>query len=194
MSRARNQTGRGLIRRVSRSVVTLHGSPEQIVLGTAIGVFIAFTPTVGLQMILGAFDATLLGASRPAAVIPAWITNPVTIPPVYALTYWLGSLFRSGPPVSEVHRRLVAAVKGLGEFNWYAIHRHFLEFLSIGYNVFVLMMIGGVIVGALCSIITYPIVLRLVRTSREEIARARKRRSDRRVAKKARRAGRERSR
>ncbi len=62
----------GPIRRALRSIVTLHGSPEAIALGTAIGVFIAFTPTIGFQMLLGAFVATLVGASRPAAMIPAW--------------------------------------------------------------------------------------------------------------------------
>ena len=57
---------RKLSRRALRSIVTLKGSPRAIALGTAIGMVITFTPTIGFQMALGAFFATLVGASRPA--------------------------------------------------------------------------------------------------------------------------------
>lgn len=84
------------MRRALRSVVSLHGSPRDVALGAAIGVFVAFTPTVGFQMLIGAFLATLVGANRPAAIILPWITNPLTIPPIFALTYWVGGFFGAG--------------------------------------------------------------------------------------------------
>ena len=152
-------------------------------MGAAIGVFIAFTPTVGFQMLLGALVATLVGASRPAAMIPAWITNPVTIPPIYAFTYWLRKFFWSGPGVGEVYRHLVTATKNLGKLSWYSFHDQFMEFLRVGMDVFMPMLIGGVIVGAILAVITYPLVLRAVRKSRSllsktktKLARARTRR------------------
>jgi len=155
-----------LARRGLHSIVSLHGSPEAIAMGAAIGVFVAFTPTVGFQMLIGALLATLVGANRPAAVIPAWITNPITIPPIFALTYWVGRLMLGGPDVSEVYGRLVDVVRGFGQLNFYAIHEHLLEFLKIGVEVYVPMMVGGVLVGAVCGGITYPLALRAVRTYR----------------------------
>ena len=163
---------KGILSRMLRSIVTLHGSPKAIALGTAIGVFIAFTPTVGFQMLLGAFVATLVSASRPAAMIPALITNPVTIPPIYAFTYWLGKFFWSGPAVGEVYHRLMAAMKNLTKLTWYSFHDQFLEFLRIGVDVFVPMMIGGVIVGAICAAVAYPVVLRSVTKSRDLLGKA----------------------
>ena len=148
----------GLLRRAFRSIVTLKGSPRAIALGTAIGVLIAFTPTIGLQMLLGAIVATLVGANRPAAMIPAWITNPVTIAPIYGFTYWLGRFFWKGPPVSEVYNRLVAVVKVLGRFSWYEFFDQFAQFFRIGMDVFIAMMIGGLIVGGVLGAVSYPLV------------------------------------
>ena len=42
---------------------------------------------------------------------------------------------------------------------WYAVHRHFLEFLNVGVDVFVAMAIGGVLIGGLCGGLAYPLVL-----------------------------------
>ena len=167
------ESPKGIVRRMLRSIVTLHGSPEAIALGTAIGVFIAFTPTVGFQMLLGALVATVFRASRPAAVIPAWITNPVTIPPIYAFTYWLGKFFWSGPGVGEVYQRLMAAMKNVTKLSWYSFHDQFMEFLRIVGDVFMPMLIGGIIVGAVLGIITYPVMLRAVRRSRNLLDKAR---------------------
>lgn len=167
------RTIRLLLRKALRSVITLHGSPEAIALGAAVGVFVAFTPTIGFQMLLAAFIATLLGANRVAAVVPPWITNPVTIPPIYALTYWVGKLFLRGPSATQVYHRLVDWVAGLREVSFYAFYRWFAELLELGVEVFVPMLIGGVIIGGLCAGASYPLVLWAVRRSRRRWMRRR---------------------
>jgi len=172
---------RALLRRALHSIVSLHGSSEAIALGAAVGVFVAFTPTVGLQMLLAALLATLVGANRPAAVIPPWITNPVTIPPIFGLAYWLGSFFRSGPAPAEVYQRLGALARSLGELSWYAFHHRLTEFLKVGAEVFVPMLIGGVILGTFFGAITYPVMLWAVRRYRRRRARRRERRALRRA-------------
>lgn len=170
-----------LLRKAARSIVTLKGSPRAIALGTAIGVLIAFTPTIGLQMLLGAFVATLVGASRPAAMIPAWITNPVTIAPIYAFTYWLGRIFWSGPPVSEVYDRLISVTSSLSKFSWHEFFEQFAQFLRIGMDVFIAMMIGGVLVGGLLGAASYPLVFRATEKYQQKLAEHRRRRPRGRV-------------
>ena len=159
----------------------MKGSPEAIALGTAIGVVIAFTPTIGLQMLLGAAIATLVGASRPAAMIPAWITNPVTIPPIFAFTYWLGRLLWHGPSVAEVYHTLESVAKALEDLSWYEFHNQFGAFLRVGVDVYVCLMIGGLIVGGILGTASFPIVLRTVRASRAQIEQARMRRAAKRA-------------
>ncbi len=164
---------RVLLRRAAHSILSLHGSPRDIALGTAIGVFVAFTPTVGLQMLIAALIATLVRANRPAAVIGPWITNPLTIPPIYALTYWIGTFFRKGPAAGEVYHRLVAVVASLKQFSWFAFHKQLTSFLRASANVFVQMMIGGIIVGLICAGISYPLMLRAVNRYRRRRLRKR---------------------
>jgi uncharacterized protein (DUF2062 family) len=174
-------------RRALRSIVTLHGSPEAIALGTAIGVFVAFTPTVGFQMMLGALLATLVGANRPAAMVPAWITNPVTIPPIYTLTYFIGRLFVGGPSVKEVYGRLLELVKSLGELSWLAFYEQLRLMLATGVKVFVPMLIGGCILGAICAAVAYALMLRALRTYRARRERRRRHRAARRAQRERRR-------
>jgi len=163
------------LRRGYRRILKQKGTPESVALGLAIGVFVAFTPTVGLQMILAALAATLLGASRTAAVIPVWITNPFTIPPVFAFTYAIGKGILGGPPVSEVTNSLSGAVQSMERFSWYEIHELFTTFFRIGTEAFLDMLLGGAIVGAVCAGITYPITVRTIRRFRALRARIRSR-------------------
>lgn len=65
--------------------------------GLATGLFIAMTPTLGIQIVLAALAAYVLRVNVPAAVLACFVTNPVTAPIVYSLQYKLG-VWVSGPP------------------------------------------------------------------------------------------------
>ncbi len=65
----------------------------------AVGLFCAFVPLPG-QMLLAAALAILCRVNLPMSVGLVWITNPVTIPPVFYTTYRIGAwiLGRHGEP------------------------------------------------------------------------------------------------
>jgi uncharacterized protein len=62
----------------------------------AIGVFFCFMP-VPLQMILAAITAIILRANLPVSVVLVWISNPLTIPPMFYFCYKLGAWILSTP-------------------------------------------------------------------------------------------------
>ncbi len=73
-----------------RPIFSLKGSPHSIALGLAIGVWIAFTPTVGLQMTMALIICTIFRANLPIALAMCWISNPITFVPMYYGYYLLG--------------------------------------------------------------------------------------------------------
>ena len=68
----------------------LKGDPKKIAWGMALGVFIGVTPTIPFHMISALALAHLLRISRVAAVMGCWISNPITVPPLYYFSFKLG--------------------------------------------------------------------------------------------------------
>ncbi|SMN00837.1 FIG01199889: hypothetical protein [uncultured Candidatus Thioglobus sp.] len=56
----------------------------------AIGLFFAFIP-VPFQMLLAAPSAIIFSANLPISIALVWITNPLTIPPIFYACYKLGA-------------------------------------------------------------------------------------------------------
>ena len=69
----------------------IRGNPKEIALGFALGLFIGMSPTMGIQMFIAVFFAAIFKWSKIAAAAGAWITNPLTAPFVYWLTYYTGA-------------------------------------------------------------------------------------------------------
>jgi len=58
--------------------------------GLALGLFIAFTPTIPFQMLLAVVGALLLGVNVCIAVAAVYVTNPVTAIPIYLVAIRVG--------------------------------------------------------------------------------------------------------
>ena len=62
----------------------------------AVGIFAAFIP-MPFQMLLAAFLAITVRSNMPISVGLVWLTNPITMPPVFYCTYKLGSWMMQTP-------------------------------------------------------------------------------------------------
>ncbi len=67
-----------------------HLNRRSVARAFSIGVFCALLPVPG-QMPLAAALAILFASNLPLSVLLVWITNPVTIPPIFLTCYWIGS-------------------------------------------------------------------------------------------------------
>ena len=63
-----------------------------------IGVFCAFLPIPG-QMFVAALLALWIGGNLAVSVGLVWLTNPVTIPPIFFATYKLGAFILGTEPI-----------------------------------------------------------------------------------------------
>ncbi len=77
-------------------VLSLNDTPHRIALGVAVGIFITWTPTMGFQMILTVLLATLLRAHKFVGIPFVWISNPLTMIPVYGPSYFIGGRLLGG--------------------------------------------------------------------------------------------------
>ena len=70
--------------------------------GLAIGIFIALTPTIGVQIPLIILSALFLRVNIPVALAASWVTNPLTAPIIYPLQYQLGLWLSGAPDANEL--------------------------------------------------------------------------------------------
>ena len=66
--------------------------------GVAIGLFMAFMP-VPAQMVFAALLAVYFRVNLPLAVVFVWLSNPVTIPPLFFLSYKTGAFILQETPL-----------------------------------------------------------------------------------------------
>ena len=147
----------GLTRGI-RGVLALNDSPHRIAWGVAIGTFVAYLPIVGIQMIVGAVICYCMRANVLASIPMAWITNPVTIVPIYFLLYLLGGVFTGDSMTYTDMEALVGQINEAGIFTKEGFNRTTDLILSIFWP----MLIGGVIVGVINGVLFYFLTLKLV--------------------------------
>ncbi|MGD8370455.1 MAG: DUF2062 domain-containing protein [Syntrophobacterales bacterium] len=120
-----------------RQLKELRGKPHELSLGMAIGVFIAITPTIPFHTVLAVSLAVLLRASKLAAALGVWVSNPLTIPIFYYASYRLG--------------RFVLGMDELALPSDYS----FLAIIKLGGDVTAAMLHGGVLLGILPGVLAY---------------------------------------
>ena len=150
------------IRPVLRWVIKLRSSPRAIAGGLGLGTFIAFTPTVGVQLILAFVIATFFNMNRPAAMIPVWITNPVTVAPIYTFNYWLGTKIWDGPPLSEVSGLFIGIGRTMAHLEFWDIKEQFLAVLQMGKDVLIPLLFGSIAIGLVAGFFAYTFSLKLL--------------------------------
>ncbi len=69
----------------------IHGTPQEIALGFALGLFVGMSPFLGFHMAIAVFLAALFEWNKVSAAVGVWISNPLTVPVIYPLTYLVGA-------------------------------------------------------------------------------------------------------
>lgn len=85
--------------------------------GTAVGLFTAFVP-LPMQMLWAALLAIFFRVNLPLSVCLIWITNPITIPPMFYIAYKLGTVLL-GIPTKQLNFTLsLEWLLGTLEHSW----------------------------------------------------------------------------
>ncbi len=106
------------------------------------GLFCGMLP-IPMHTLLAAFAAVVFGVNLPICLLLVWVSNPVTLPPILGIGYWIGAHLLHEPMIS-VHEIL-------------RLFKHFLNWMigtgknpfQNGMHLFVWPLIIGLIIEAL---------------------------------------------
>lgn len=148
-----------LLKRLERffiyRVLSLDDTPHRIALGVAIGIFVAWTPSIPAQMVSVVALSWLLRANKFVGLPFVWISNPVTILPIYGPNLLLGQWIL-GKPVGNFSALYDAMHFGGGPIDtaqiwWSAIAPILVE-----------LWIGSLIVATILGVMTYFTMYRVI--------------------------------
>jgi len=149
-------------RTLIRQLLMLDDTVHSIALGAAVGMFVGMTPTVGLQMVLILLVALvarpLFRFNQVAGLIAVYISNPLTIIPIYWCDYKIGTLFFGGT-VTRADFAAILQYEGLAQW-WQTL-------VALFVDVGAPLVVGSLIVGTVVALLTYPATRWLLLTFRE---------------------------
>jgi uncharacterized protein (DUF2062 family) len=133
-------------------VMRIGGSPHAVAAGLAVGVLSAWTPFLGLHILLALPVAWLIGGSVVAAALGTAFANPLTFPIIWPLTWELGQVMLGGDPTS----RHIDLESLLSHLDMSQLWRPVLE----------PMLLGSLPLGLLCGLFFYGVTYLGVRSFR----------------------------
>lgn len=156
-------------RKSLRRLLAIDDPPERTALAFAIGVFIAFSPFLGLHTIIATVLAVFFRFNKVAIYTGTFVNNPfLTLVPIIIVSFAIGAFVLGRPvAVSAEGMRLLTEPHLLTGDYWRRLSYY-------GWEIVLPYAIGGMVLSFICSLASYPLTLGLLRrrrTKREEAGR-----------------------
>lgn len=133
----------------------IRGNPREIALGFALGIFVSMTPFMGLHTAIAVPLAALFKWNKFSAALAVWISNPLSAPAIYGITYYIGAkvlLIQDG-------------YKLPAEFSLDALFYT----LRSAPEIIGILTVGGIVVGLPLAVLGYYFSLKAITEYRESI-------------------------
>ena len=154
-----------MFRAAFRRLLALDDPPERTALAFSIGVFIAFSPFLGLHTILATCIAFLFRFNKIAIYAGTFINNPpLTLVPIIVASYAIGALVLGRP------LRIPAAGMELLKSPHLLTADYYRQLFHEGWQIVWPFTIGGMVLSVVCSLIAYPVTSSLLRAHRRRKA------------------------
>jgi uncharacterized protein (DUF2062 family) len=145
----------GRLRRAFEVLFHVEDSPHRIALSFGLGVFIAFSPLLGLHTAMALGIALAFRLSKGAIIVGIYVNNPWTIAPMYMAGTLLGCFLLGVSPDELTHLRF-------DQHGW-AFYRSLAEQLEPYLWPFVL---GNTLLGIAFGLLAYSILRRVLERRR----------------------------
>jgi hypothetical protein len=152
----------GLVKTL-RGALLLQDTPHRIAVGCACGIFVSPLPMLG-QTFVGMILAKILGGNVIASLPWSWISNPFTTLPIFYGCYLVGMQITPGDWKLVSFERMGEIVE---KFEDLSMADGFAAGYAVVVDIFVPMLVGSILVGAIAGVIGYVIILRAVVVAQE---------------------------
>ena len=150
-----------MFRAAFRRLLAIDDPPERTALAFSIGVFIAFSPFLGLHTIMATAVAFLFRFNKIAIYSGTFINNPfLTLVPIIIVSYAVGA-FVLGRPLNIPDEGL-ELLKNPHLFSGDYYRRLFVQSWDIVWP----FSVGAMVLSVVCSVLAYPLTLRALRAYR----------------------------
>jgi uncharacterized protein (DUF2062 family) len=150
-----------MFRATFRRLLSLDDPPERTALAFSVGVFIAFSPFLGLHTILATFLAFLFRFNKIAIYSGTFINNPfLTLVPIIIASYAIGALIIGRP------LRIPAAGIELLKNPHLLTGEYYRKLFRESWDIVWPFTIGGMVLSVVCSLVAYPVTSSLLRAHR----------------------------
>ena len=149
-----------MVRAALRRLLALDDPPERTALAFSVGVFIAFSPFLGLHTIMATVVALVFRFNKVAVYSGTFVNNPfLTLVPIILASYAVGA-FLLGRPVGLPAGGL-ELLRDPHPFN--ADYRRAL--FAQCWGLLLPFALGGMVLSVVCSLAAYPVTLKLLRAN-----------------------------
>jgi uncharacterized protein len=150
-----------MFRAAFRRLLAIDDPPERTALAFSIGVFIAFSPFLGLHTIIATLIAFVFRFNKVAIYTGTFLNNPpLTLVPIIIASYAVGAFFMGRalriPPegielIKDPHLLTADYYRRIFVQSWFLVEP---------------FALGGIVLSVVCSLIAYPLTLRTLRAYR----------------------------
>jgi len=147
-----------MFRTALRRLLAIDDPPERTALAFSVGIFIAFSPFLGLHTILATLVAFVFRFNKVAIYTGTFLNNPfLTLAPIIVGSYALGA-FLMGRPM-KIPKEGLDLLENPSIFSGDYYRRIFVQSRYIVEP----FALGGMVLSVVCSLLAYPLTLRALR-------------------------------
>jgi len=152
-----------MFRAAFRRLLAIDDPPERTALAFSIGVFIAFSPFLGLHTIVATLLAFLFRFNKIAIYTGTFVNNPFfTLVPIIIASYAIGA-FILGRPL-RIPDEGLELLKNPRIFTGEYYRQLFVQ---SWHDIVWPFSVGGMVLSVVCSLLAYPLTLRALRAYRD---------------------------
>jgi uncharacterized protein (DUF2062 family) len=141
-----------------KKLLHIEDSAERTAMAYSIGIFLGFSPFLGLHTLLGLAVAFLFNLNRVAILLGVWSNTPWFIVPYYTIATWVGMRV-TGFQIDKMTLRKIFQL----EMNQGFMSSDFWGRVASQWGLLLSFMIGSLILAACLTLIAHPLSLKWIK-------------------------------